>query len=150
RRAELQFLLDDCGAKTLVFDATLADAVPPAETLKAPPRLFALGGDVPGARRFAELMASPHAAAPAPAIGEEDIAVILYTSGTTGRPKGAQLTHLGIIHSALTLARCHGLSEEDRGLVAVPLAHVTGLVGVSLPTMIVGGSVVLMRRDYKT
>jgi acyl-CoA synthetase (AMP-forming)/AMP-acid ligase II len=81
---------------------------------------------------------------------EEDVAVLLYTSGTTGRPKGAQLTHLGIIHSALTFARCHGLTESDRGLVAVPLSHVTGLVGVALSTMIVGGCVVLMRQAYKT
>jgi acyl-CoA synthetase (AMP-forming)/AMP-acid ligase II len=150
RRAELEFLLDDCGAKALIFEAALAAAVPPADALKARPRLFALGGDVPGARRFAELMTSASAAPAMPEIGEEDTAVILYTSGTTGRPKGAQLTHLGIIHSALTFARCYGLGEDDRGLVAVPLAHVTGLVGVSLATMIVGGSVVLMRRDYKT
>jgi acyl-CoA synthetase (AMP-forming)/AMP-acid ligase II len=81
---------------------------------------------------------------------EEDVAVLLYTSGTTGRPKGAQLTHLGIIHSALTFARCHGLTESDRGLVAVPLSHVTGLVGVALSTMIVGGCVVMMRQAYKT
>ena len=60
------------------------------------------------------------------------------------------MTHLGIIHSALTFARCHGLAKTDRGLVAVPLSHVTGLVGVALSTMIVGGCVVLMRQAYKT
>ena len=150
RRAELEFLLNDCGAKALVFEAALAGAVPPRDAVNEPPRLFAAHGDAGAAQPFSTLLASPAPARPAAAISEEDTAVILYTSGTTGRPKGARLTHLGIIHSALTFARCHGLTEQDRALVAVPLAHVTGLVGVSLAQMIVGGAVVLMRRDYKT
>jgi long-chain acyl-CoA synthetase len=149
RRAELEFLLNDCGARALLFEARLADAVPPPDSLKRPIQLFAARGDAPGARPFSDLLSSAASLLPA-AITEEDTAVILYTSGTTGRPKGARLTHLGIVHSALTFARCHGLTEEDRGLVAVPLAHVTGLVGIFLPTMIVGGAVVLMHREYKT
>src|SRR5207248_9107179 len=150
RRAELEFLLEDCGARVLIFEAKLWDAVPPPESLGHPLRLFAARGEVPGARPFSVLLADASAAPPRPAIAEEDTAVILYTSGTTGRPKGARLTHLGIIHSAITFARCFALGAEDRGLVAVPLAHVTGLVGVSLPSMIVGGAVVLMYREYKT
>jgi acyl-CoA synthetase (AMP-forming)/AMP-acid ligase II len=150
RRAELEFLLNDCGARVLVFEAKLADAVPAPESVGHPFRLVAARGDVPGVRPFSALLAGASPAPSRPAIGEEDTAVILYTSGTTGRPKGAQLTHLGIIHSAMTFARCFGLGTEDRGLVAVPLAHVTGLVGVSLPSLIVGGAVVLMYREYKT
>ena len=149
RRAELEFLINDCGAAALVFEAALADAVPSPEAIKRPLLLFATRGDAPGARPFSELVSSSPSSPP-PAISEEDTAVILYTSGTTGRPKGARLTHLGIIHSAMTFARCHGLTEEDRGLVAAPLAHVTGLVGVSLATMIVGGCGVLMHQEYKT
>ena len=150
RRAELEFLLNDCGARLLVFEAKLAEAVPPAETLSEPPRLFAVRGEARGARAFAALMSTRSPPPARPVVAEEDTAVILYTSGTTGRPKGARLTHLGIVHSAITFARCFGLGANDRGLVAVPLAHVTGLVGVSLPSLIVGGAVVLMYRDYKT
>ena len=54
-----------------------------------------------------QLLAPPTGAAPA-AVHEEDTAVILYTSGTTGRPKGAMLTHLGICHSAHALRVLHG------------------------------------------
>jgi long-chain acyl-CoA synthetase len=150
RRAELEFLLDDCGAKALIFEAEFAAAVPEPGALRQKLHLFVLHGAAPGAAPFADLLAEGSATAPLHPTAEEDTAVILYTSGTTGRPKGAQLTHLGIIHSALTLARCHGLTAEDRGLVAVPLSHVTGLVGVSLATMIVGGCVVLMQQAYKT
>ncbi|HEV2550312.1 MAG TPA: class I adenylate-forming enzyme family protein [Stellaceae bacterium] len=150
RRAELEFLLNDCGTRVLVFEAKLADAVPPPESVGHPLRLFAVRGEVPGVRPFSALLKSASAPPQRPAIHEEDTAVILYTSGTTGRPKGARLTHLGIIHSAITFARCFGLGAADRGLVAVPLAHVTGLVAVSLTSMIVGGAVVLMYREYKT
>ena len=147
---ELHFLLNDCGAKVLIFEAELAANVPERQTVTSVRHFFAVRGEAIAARPFAELLAAGRPA-PAPvAIGEEDVAVILYTSGTTGRPKGAQLTHLGIIHSSLTLARCVGLTHEDRGLVAVPLSHVTGLVAVALSIMIVGGTVVLMRQAYKT
>jgi long-chain acyl-CoA synthetase len=149
RRAELEFLLNDCGAKALILDSAHAEAVPPPEAMAAPLLLFTTRGDATGALPFSDLM-RPAPAPPASVASEEDTAIILYTSGTTGRPKGARLTHLGIIHSALTFARCNGLTEADRSLVAVPLSHVTGLVGVALSTMIVGGCVVLMHQAYKT
>jgi acyl-CoA synthetase (AMP-forming)/AMP-acid ligase II len=150
RQAELSFLLNDSGAKVLVFEADLAEAVPADAETPAVVHRFSIRGAVGGARPFSDLLSDNEKLDRATDLCEEDVAVLLYTSGTTGRPKGAQLTHLGIIHSALTFARCHGLTESDRGLVAVPLSHVTGLVGVALSTMIVGGCVVMMRQAYKT
>jgi long-chain acyl-CoA synthetase len=150
REAELTFLLNDSGAKVLLFESDLAGAVPPRSKVPALAHSFVVRGAVAGTRPFSDLLATSATARRVSGLSEEDVAVILYTSGTTGQPKGAQLTHLGIIHSAITFARCHELSETDRGLVAVPLSHVTGLVGVALSTMIVGGCVVLMRQAYKT
>ena len=149
KRAEVEFLLADCGAGVLVIDDDLAEALPDPGAVPALRQVFSMQGRIADARRFEELMAADAELLPAPA-SEEDPAVILYTSGTTGKPKGALLTHLGIIHSSLTFARCHGLGATDRALVAVPLSHVTGLVGVSLAAMCVGGCVVLMRQAYKT
>ena len=148
KRAEVEFLLNDCGACAFIIDDELADALPERAAVPGLRQVFCMEGRIAGARAFAELL-SEEAVPPAP-VPEEDPAVILYTSGTTGKPKGALLTHLGIIHSALTFARCHGLDANDRALVAVPLSHVTGLVGVSLTAMCVGGCVVLMRAAYKT
>lgn len=150
RMAELAFLLDDCGAKMLVFEAAYADAVPPPAMLAAAPLLVATRGEIAGAAPFAALMEGQSAGPAAAPADEEATAVLLYTSGTTGRPKGACLTHLGLVHSALSFARCFALGDADRGLVAVPLAHVTGLVGVALTTLAVGGCVVLMHAPYKT
>src|SRR5690606_34695403 len=77
-------------------------------------------------------------------VEEEDPAVILYTSGTTGRPKGAMLTHLSIVHSSLHYIACMGLTHEDRSLLAVPASHVTGLIANIAAFAGAGGAVVLM------
>jgi acyl-CoA synthetase (AMP-forming)/AMP-acid ligase II len=150
RQAELKFLLNDCGAKVLIFEAELAEAIPNRAALDTLTHMFVVRGKVPGARPFSELLSAPRQSLSLPTASEEDTAVILYTSGTTGQPKGAELTHFGILHSSLAFARSHGLTEHDRGLVAVPLSHVTGLVGVALSTMVAGGCVVLMHQAYKT
>jgi long-chain acyl-CoA synthetase len=150
RQAELEFLLNDCGAKVLIFEAELVEAVPPRAVLEALAHMFVVRGEVPNARPFSALLSARRYAQPARPVSEENTAVILYTSGTTGQPKGAELTHLGILHSSLAFARSLGLTEHDRGLVAVPLSHVTGLVGVAFSTMIAGGCVVLMHQAYKT
>ncbi len=80
----------------------------------------------------------------AAAVREEDPSVILYTSGTTGKPKGAMLTHLNIVHSAMHFAACMQLSHEDRSLLAVPASHVTGLIANIVAFAAVGGAVVMM------
>ncbi len=148
RHAELEFMLNDSGAKVLAHEADLAEFVPAPSEIPGVAHRFSIRAPAPGARAFDDLLKAG-GACPAHDPREDDVAVILYTSGTTGRPKGAQLTHLGIIHSALAFSRTFGLTEQDRGYVAVPLSHVTGLVGVAMATMIGGGAVVLMRQSFK-
>lgn len=145
---ELASLLNDCEASAIIFEENLLAQLPDKESVPALTRRFSVDGTSAGARPFSDLYKYGNNA-PAPAGAEEDVLVILYTSGTTGRPKGAQLTHLGIIHSALTFARCLGLTENDRALVAVPMSHVTGIVGVALPALAVGGCAILMRESFE-
>lgn len=148
-RAELEFLLNDCGARLLIFDEEIADAVPNPDVVPSVEGMFSIMGGPHGSPPFDDLLITT-GELPANASREEDAVVILYTSGTTGRPKGALLTHLGIVHSAMSFAGCLALGHEDRGLVAVPLSHVTGLVGVAIATLSAGGCVVLMRQAFKT
>jgi len=77
-------------------------------------------------------------------VQEEDTATLLYTSGTTGRPKGAMLTHLNIVHSAMHYEACMALGDGERSLVAVPLSHVTGLVAQLWTMVRTAGTVVLL------
>lgn len=146
-QAELEFLLKDCGAEVLIFEEQLAGLLPAPAALPALRHLYSVDGTSGGARPFDDLLRGAGCGPVFPS-KEEDTTVILYTSGTTGRPKGAMLTHLGIVHSALTFARCLGLTEQDRAMVAVPMSHVTGLVGVALSVMSVGGCAILMQAAF--
>ncbi len=137
--AENLDIVENCAAKVVVHEADLADKTP---TLACVQHAIALHRDGRGAPLADLLRAEP--VMQATAVDEEETATILYTSGTTGRPKGAQLTHLGIAHSAIHYAWMMGLNEQDRGLLAVPMSHVTGLVAL-IDTMVhCRGALVIM------
>jgi acyl-CoA synthetase (AMP-forming)/AMP-acid ligase II len=81
----------------------------------------------------------------APASTDEDaLALILYTSGTTGKPKGAAVAHVNLVHSVLHHTGNLGLGPADRSLVAVPVSHVTGLLCGVLAPLCTGGMLVLL------
>jgi acyl-CoA synthetase (AMP-forming)/AMP-acid ligase II len=143
-RDGITFVANQCGAKAIVFDAALAERVAtPAEAPTIALR-YAIGGAVGGAHAFARLAESSAAPVAPAAPAEEDTAVLLYTSGTTGRPKGAMLTHLNIVHSVMHFAACMNNTCNDRSMLAVPASHVTGLVAITLSMFYVGGCVLVM------
>ena len=76
----------------------------------------------------------------------EDTAVILYTSGTTGRPKGAELTHTNLVLNTVVLAQLTSLVEQDRILVVLPLFHVFGQVVLMLAGFLARSRLVVMPR----
>jgi len=144
RGPELAFALADSGAVALVCAAELAELQPvPAAVPQLRHRLAVGSTTLAGFEPFAELMRAAPMAQPQPA-DEEALAVLLYTSGTTGQPKGAMLTHLNIVHSVMHVVQAMGLSETERSVVAVPLAHVTGLVAQLYALLHCRGCLVLM------
>jgi long-chain acyl-CoA synthetase len=96
-----------------------------------------------------EQLEQPAAPSPDISISEDDPVFIMYTSGTTGLPKGAIGSHLGIIHSALNYEKVMESNAGTRTLIAVPLFHVTGLIGQLLHMVRVGGTSIIMKR-YST
>ena len=70
--------------------------------------------------------------------------MILYTSGTTGRPKGAMLAHCNAIHSSMVFVSCLQLTAADRSIAAVPLAHVTGVIANIMTMVRCGGTLIIM------
>lgn len=143
RRAELQYMLSDSGARILIFEAGLAEHIPDTGRTPGIEHRIAFGEGSSGAVSF-DLLREP-GTVPHPPIAEEEIAFILYTSGTTGRPKGALLTHINVVHSAMHYRVCMGLTAADRSLMAVPVAHVTGLIAQLLTMVHAGGATVMMR-----
>ncbi len=82
-----------------------------------------------------------------PAAPEADsIGVLMYTSGTTGRPKGVLLSHANLIAGGCNTALAHGLTEADRALCVLPLYHINGECVTVMGPLVSGGSVVMPRR----
>jgi long-chain acyl-CoA synthetase len=126
QKPEIAYALSECGASLLIHEANLSERLPDATDV--PDLQYRLPVDDGGS---ASALFDPADTAPwhAPAdVGEEDTAMILYTSGTTGRPKGAMLAHCNVIHSAMVYEACMALTSADRSIAAVPLGHVTGAI----------------------
>jgi long-chain acyl-CoA synthetase len=101
---------------------------------------------IDGEDSFSHLMDSRNLTPDSTPMEEVDPAFILYTSGTTGRPKGAVLSHIGVIHSLMNYQSVFNTNSTMKTLVAVPMFHVTGLVGQLLHMVYVGGTSYSMER----
>lgn len=143
QKPELEYILNNVGATVLIHEADLAARIPGAEALPQLRHRFSVGATAPGAHPYATLFGGTTASAPHMA-NEEDTAVILYTSGTTGHPKGAMLSHLNIVHSVKHFALCMALGPADRSLLAVPGSHVTGLIAVIMTMWQASATLVIM------
>lgn len=138
----IAFMLDQCAAAAVVHEADLADRLPAAD-LAQTLRLRVCVTDCAGSIPLARLMEAEPCTDIA-TVDEEETAALLYTSGTTGRPKGAMLTHLGIAHSSIHFQVAMGLSAGDSTVAAVPLSHVTGLVALITTFVYCAGKLVIM------
>src|SRR3981081_485386 len=112
QKPEIAYVLTDCGAKLLIHEAGLADRLADARDVPDLMRRISVDDD---ARVSQFSLVADNAPLREPAeVGEQDTAMILYTSGTTGRPKGAMLAHCNIVHSAMVFVSCLQLPEADR------------------------------------
>ncbi len=130
--AEVSYFIADAGAKLLVCDgAREAELRPVAEAAGA--LLATLSADRSGS--FAEMAGD---AGPVVARGRDDIAALLYTSGTTGRSKGAMLTQGNLLSNAVALTEVWGFTDRDVLLHALPVFHTHGLFVATNVALIAG------------
>ena len=80
------------------------------------------------------------------AVRAHDPALLMYTSGTTGTPKGALLTHANLVAAADAVAGWHGLTPADRCLSSLPLYHINGQVIATVTPFVSGGSIIAPHR----
>jgi fatty-acyl-CoA synthase len=142
--AEIRYMLDDCGASVLVHspdsDALVAAACPLPEGLRHVLALRPESSPVHGLDYEARMSAGERAD-DLPAVSLDDPCTLLYTSGTTGRPKGAMLTHGNLTWNTVNQLAHFDTSGSDRALCISPLFHCVGLGQITLPTLFKGGSV---------
>ncbi len=136
RPAELDHIREDCAPAAIIYGSEFAEIV-------GAPRAATAHYDV-SAPAWRGAIDQKEDAPATPPVDGEALFAILHTSGTTGRPKGAMLTHLGAIHSCLHWRDAFGLGDAERTLVCVPWAHVSGLCGAVLPFLYLGGTLVML------
>ncbi|MDQ2700356.1 MAG: AMP-binding protein [Actinomycetota bacterium] len=142
---ELAFVVDDCNATMVITTEQLAGL---AETaIGDSGRILLVEGPVEsdGDLRIAHRSGDPLAAKRKGELGP-DVALVLYTSGTTSRPKGVMLTHESLLFTARTYAEHFRLQTGDRTLVCLPLFHANGLLLQMIPVVFSGGSMLLTPR----
>ena len=131
---------------TDAFDPHSGDDAPPAAwsdwLLTRHPLPALAGGEV---HRWADAIACADAA-PALTAGPADLAVLPYTSGTTGLPKGCMHRHASIMHNAIASAMWGNGSMENVTLMVVPMFHITGMVSLMHTNIYCGATMVLMPR----
>jgi len=83
---------------------------------------------------------------PLPEVGEEDDALMMYTSGTTGKPKGVVLANRAVISGGQFVSAAHGLTSNDRVMASLPLYHINAQIVTATSPLVHGGSLVLPHR----
>lgn len=131
---EITYVLSDLGAEVLFVHPAFAQARETGVQVRA---VVALGD------QYDELLADD--AAPVPSVSDRhDVAVIMYTSGTTGHPKGAMITHENLRANAAAVVSAFGLRSCDVTVTALPMFHIGGLGLYTLPFIYIGGRNVIM------
>ncbi|NLV16580.1 MAG: AMP-binding protein [Syntrophomonadaceae bacterium] len=110
-----------------------------------PADLKAGGADYPGTVAWKDLMAADPINQFEDVSGD-DLALLQYTSGTTGRPKGAMLTHKGLVNGAWINSHICSLTVEDRFIVVLPMFHITAMNDLLNNPMYTGGELIILAR----
>jgi fatty-acyl-CoA synthase len=140
--AELAFLVDDCEARLMITEPVLAAVGSSVRNITSVLSTIVVAGNAAdaadeGLLSYQDLVTESGDPFEALDIPNDSPALIMYTSGTTGRPKGAVLTHTNLTGQTMSGLYTHGVAVNDVGFVGVPFFHIAG-VGNLLTGMLLG------------
>ena len=145
KRDEVEFVLNDCGAKLLVTASHLLDQVP--ETVCSLKGIVCVGESVPaGLVRYQDLLSESVEQIPVVSPDRHDGAAILYTSGTTGHPKGVLLTQGNLVSNVYATHHHTKMEPGDRLICYLPLFHCFGQNFIMNACVSAGATLVLHER----
>lgn len=141
---ELEYILGDCAPKVLIHDTGFADMCRALLDVSGIPTGLVIDSDSPDNPYDAAIAG----ASPTPTLvpqTHDDLAMIMYTSGTTGRPKGAMITHRMNLYNCINLGFSSRVTPDTVQLVVLPLFHTGGLNCYANPVLHAGGQIVIVR-----
>jgi len=144
KSGEVKFILNDCSAKALITIESLRENVPDGEFPDLKHILIAEGSNK--GISLEQLMSCASSNARAISMERDEPAAIVYTSGTTGFPKGATLSHGNVISNIYSKNRCCQMRPEDRLLLYLPLFHCFGQNAVLNAGLNACATIILQRR----
>ncbi|MGD9286520.1 MAG: AMP-binding protein [Desulfobacterales bacterium] len=149
QKNEVAYILNDCSSKGILTDAK---RMPIIESIRSDVAsltdVIHLGEQEKDEYPcFNAMMAEGDGEFDAPETNGDDLCHLMYTSGTTGRPKGVMATHLNIHHNATEFGKVH-FTPEDTIMVATPIFHCWGLVNGTFGMLSKGGTVITVERFY--
>ncbi|MEW5826901.1 MAG: AMP-binding protein [Candidatus Bipolaricaulota bacterium] len=144
---EISFLVGDMGAKVLVFDSEFGDKIREVSAAHPDVGLVEVGGrGIDAAEGYEDLLARASDAEPGAETSPDETCMILFTAGTTGRPKGVTLTYRSTFFACLSNGLSAALTRDDVYLGAPPMFHAGGLTCFQLYMLMIGGTIVVQTR----
>lgn len=149
---EATYVIQDSGARILVYGRYLTDnALKIQQSLRSVHDYISCAYDaanVPKGHHHFDTLAeeTPDRNEPRPSPSSNDVSALVYTSGTTGRPKGAMHSHANDIAIAMNCVMEYGLGHLDKALHVAPLYHVGGMQAFFIPHLLVGGTNIVLGR----
>ena len=143
---ENAYILDHAGASVLFVEPEFEAGVAEIRDRLGDCRMIRYGSADDRWESYDKLLAAADGPDRDPRVGPDDPVLIVYTSGTTGRPKGAVLTQRALVYNAVNSAAAHDMTSSDVVFTNLPMFHVGGLNIQTTPALHAGASVVLHRR----